>query len=96
VKKIVRPISIPSIPGSEPEISPVIQSGDGHDEALPQVAEHLGVGVRSVRTVTARMGVQPVGRGVDGNLYDRAAILAAAAKRPGAGARTDLRKDEQA
>lgn len=62
----------------------------------PQVAEHLGIGVRSVRTVTARMGVEPVGRGADGNIYDRAAILAAAAKRPGAGARTDLRKDEQA
>lgn len=57
-----------------------------------EVAQLLEIAPRSVRTVTARMGVASVGRDEGGNLYDRAAILAAAATRPGPGARTDLQK----
>lgn len=51
----------------------------------PEVAEYLGISSRSVRTTTARMGIKPTGRGLNGNLYPRTAITA---RRPGA--RTDL------
>ncbi len=66
-------------------------AGQAPTMTTDDVAQYLGVGRRSVRTVAARMGVAPVGRDAQGgNLYDRARLLAAAAARPGAGARTDL------
>ena len=58
-----------------------------------EVATHLGVAPESVRNTLSRLGVKAVARqpGRSGlNLYDAAEVRAAAAARPGRGARTDL------
>lgn len=60
---------------------------------ITQVAQHLGVNVKSADKQLRRWGIAAVarqpGRG-GSNLYDSGAVVAAHAGRPGRGARTDL------
>ncbi|MET9396271.1 hypothetical protein [Kitasatospora sp. NPDC002965] len=61
-----------------------------------QVAAHLGIAPSGVATALRRLGISPAeytrlnGRGQPRAQYRAAVVRAAAARRPGQGARTDL------
>lgn len=64
---------------------------------IAEVAEHLGIKASSARGTLSRWKVRAADRRIDDHgrahaLYDPEEIRAAAASRPGRGARTDLEK----